>query len=269
MDVQPSTETKGVRMNAEELYSTVCDLSLNAHEPSGAARLHALVEAEWPRVSEREANAEDAEVCRLAMLASAQRQDFRAVRLWRARALARFASIGWVEGVAYILMSEALEELARENDDYARGQTLDLLKPSVLALGILAEMERFAVGPGSGFQLGSSAPSQMVVKRLYHEKRGFLLLLSGAFDEAGASYDRAYEAAGTHKRGQVKVRLGRCLVDYLAADSADVRDRIAQQTDLLHQEALDASSLDVAQTAELNAKVMRRGGLDLIPYEIL
>ena len=108
-----------------------------------------------------------------------------------------------------------------------------------------------------------------VLKRLYHEKRGFLLLLGGAYDEAAASYDRAYEAAGTHHRGLVKVRLGRCLVDYLAANSAEGRDRIGHKTDLLGQEALKASSPDVAQTAELNAEVMRRGGSKLIPYEIL
>lgn len=247
----------------------VHELFVDAHTSAGAARLRALVDSEWPRVKEREANAEDAEVCRLAMLAAAHVQDYGAVRLWRARALARFAAIGWVEGTASIIMGEAFMELARVNDDYSRGRTLNLIQPSSVALGVLGELERFTVGQGSGFQLGPSSPSQAVLKRLYHEKRGFLLLLGGAYHEAGASYDRAYDAAGTHQRGQVKVRLGRFLVDYLAADNSDARGRIAQQTDLLRQEALGASSLDVAETAAANVQVMRRGGSELLPYEIL
>lgn len=256
-------------MNAKELYSSVHELFVDAYTSAGAARLQALVDSEWPQVREREANAEDAEVCRLAMLAAAHMQNYGAVRLWRARALARFAAIGWVEGIASIIMGEAFVELARANDDYSRGRTLDLIKPSRVALGVLGELERFTVGRGSGFHLGPSSPSQAVLKRLYHEKRGFLLLLGGAYDEARASYDRACDAAGTHQRGQVKVRLGRCLVDYLAADNADARARIAQRTDLLRQEALGASSLDIAETAEINVQVMRQGGSELLAYEIL
>lgn len=256
-------------MNAEELYSRVYELSMDAHTTAGAARLHALVDAEWLTVSERSANAEDAEVCRLAMLAAVQTRDYGAVRLWRARALARFAAIGWVEGIAYIVMGEAFVELAQVNDGYSQGRTLDLIKPSGVGLGVLAELERFTVGQGSGFQLGPSAPSQAVLKRLIHEKRGFLLLLSGEYVEARAAYDLAYDAAGANRRGQIKVRLGRCLADYLAAGTAEQRERVAQQTELLGQEALEASSPDVAETAEINSNVMREGGLALVPYELL
>lgn len=78
-----------------------------------------------------------------------------------------------MEGIAYIVMGEAFVELAQVNDGYSQGRTLDLIKPSGVGLGVLAELERFTVGQGSGFQLGPSAPSQAVLKRLIHEKRGF------------------------------------------------------------------------------------------------
>jgi hypothetical protein len=203
------------------------------------------------------------------MLAAVQREDFSAVRLWRTRALARFTAIGWVEGVALLIMGEAFSELARVNDDYPAGRTLDLIRPSAVALGIISELERFTVGQGTEFRLGPSAPSQPVLRRLFHEKRGFLLLLDGDYDSARASYDKALVAAGSHQRGRVKVRLGRLLVDYVSLESDDGKDGIATETLELSQGARNASSTDVAEAAETNATVMREGGRNLLPYEIL
>jgi hypothetical protein len=189
--------------------------------------------------------------------------------MWRARALARFAAIGWVEGVASLIMGDALAELSRENNDYATGRTLDVIRPSAVALRIMEELERFTTGPDSGFRLGPASPSQPVLRRFFFEKRGFLLLLDGDFDAARESYDRALEAAGESVRGQVKVRLGRLLVDYLMRSGLEGGGAIAAETEALGQKALETSSADVARTAFINASVMRDGRAELRPYEIL
>jgi hypothetical protein len=256
-------------VDAEKLYAEVAQLFLEAHTGDGGTRLLAFVGDHWSDIAARPANPHDAEVCRLAMLAAAHAQDFGPVRLWRSRALARFSAIGWVEGVGSIIIGEAFVELARKNNDYTAGRTLDVIKSSDVALGVLAELERFTVGSGSGCRLGPGSPSQAVLKRLLHEKRGFLLLLSGDYDAARESYSRALEAAGTNRRGQVKVQLGRLLVDYLDAEDAQQHGHIAEETARLGREASEASSPDVAETAEVNAKVMREGGQALAPYEIL
>lgn len=69
---------------------------------------------------------------------------------WRARALSRFVTTGWNEGVAALLVGNAFVELGRVNDDYPNGQFLDVIKPAPAALAILDEAETFAAGKGSG-----------------------------------------------------------------------------------------------------------------------
>lgn len=254
---------------AADLYRRVADLYLTAHTPQGGAQLVALVEASWAGLASREPCPEDAEVCRLVMLTAAQAQDYSAVRLWRARALSRFTAIGWVEGVAAIIMGEAFAELARENHDYTNGRTLDVIRPSAAALGILSEIERFTVGEGTPFVLGPGSPSRPVLRRLFYEKRGFLQLLTGDHDAAGHSYDLALTAAEASPRGRVKVRLGRLLIDYLQLQGREGAEVIATETEALAGEAFRAASPDVSQTADLNAAVMRQRGQQLVPYEIL
>lgn len=256
-------------MQPSELYEHAAELYLNAHTSTGSTALITLVEDEWPALASRDPNPHDAETCRLVMLATAQAQDYPAVRLWRARALARFTAIGWLEGVGTILMSEAFTELAHINSDYSNGRTLDVVRPSKAALGIMEEVERFTVEPGSGIRLGPSSPSQPFLKRLFHENRGLLQLLLGDFEAARHSYDQALVAAGDHARGRIKVRLGRLLVDYLSDPDNSRRSELATKTAELGHEAAHAQSPDVAETAATNAAAMRAGSRKISPYAIL
>ncbi len=255
-------------MDAESLYDTIADLDTESHEEEHGRALLALAAEQWPALSSRKANAFDAETCRLVMLAAAKHDEFEALRLWRARALSRFTAVGWVEGVASILMSEAFTELSRENDFYAAGRTLDVIVPSATALAMLEEIERFTEGPGSGIELSRRSPSQASLRRLFHEKRGFLLLLAGDHQESRAAYERAL-AAAANERGKIKVRLGIELVDYSAALAAGGVLPSGDETRHLGGAASAAQSGDIAETATLNAGVMDSGGRALHPYEIL
>lgn len=259
-------------LDPQDLYDEVCKLFLLAHTADGAERLVRLADEQWPRLASRASTPQDAEMCRLTMLALVQQQAFAVARIWRARSMARFAQLGWVEGVGILLMGDAFVELARANDDYRAGRTLDVLRSSATALAVIDEVERIAYGEPSGFGLGPGSPTQPVLRRLAHEKRGFLLLIAGDLEAARTSYDRAYEAAGTHPRGRVKVTLGRLLVDYVAAaDAADptARLQLADDTERWGREAGAVGAADIAEVAEANAPVMRAGDRALLGYEIL
>lgn len=258
------------RMDAPGLYAAVSEASVIAHTHDGAVAVVDLANDNWDDIARREANAEDAETCRLVALAAAQLEDFPALRLWRARALSRFAAIGWTEGVASILMGEAFAELARVNGDYPDGKTLDRLRASSVALGIFDEMERFAFGPGSGFRLGPGSPTRDVIKRFFHEKRGFLLLIGSTANRVAArrSYELALEAAQDNERGQVKVKLGLALIDYLESPSRSASEAI-DRTEELGKAALALGRQDLSDIAAMNVHVMRAGGDALHAYEIL
>lgn len=157
------------------------------------------------------------------------------------------------------MMADAFTELAERNDDYAEGRTLDVLKPSDVALTALDEVERIAYGEPSGHALGPSSPSPAVLRRLVHEKRGFLLLLASDHAAALAAYDRALEEAGDHTCGQVKVGLGQLLVEYVAAADSPARAEIADHTEHLGREASLLGNADISEIAERNAASMRSG----------
>ena len=251
------------------LYAKVWDLFPSSYTIDGAERLVRLAEDQWPHLATRASNPHDAETCRLTMLALVQQQSFERASAWRARSLVRYAQIGWTEGIGSLLIGEAFVEFARRNDDYAAGRTLDVLVPSDTALAVMDEVERLAYGEPSGFALAPGSPSQAGLRRLVHEKRGFLLLVAGAHPAALAAYHRALESAGDHPRGRVKVSLGRLLVDYYSTTEPDVRARLAEETERLGREAAGIGSADIAEIAERNAAEMRRGGRALTAYEIL
>lgn len=250
------------------LYERVAEMSDNAHTPEGGRALLEFLVTEWPAMSSRASTPEDAEVCRLAMLAALDASDFAIANVWRARALARFATIGWTEGVGSILMGIAFQELDQVNDHYRDGQTLDAIRPSKAALAIMDELERFTHGRSSGFDLGPRSPTQAVVRRFYFEKRGLLLLLDGDYDAARNSYMKALEAAAGNVRGEIKVNLGLALVHYLAA-GAQADTFASEATAKLGNTAQDAGHLDLASLAAANSKVMLIGGRGVQAYEIL
>lgn len=255
-------------LSSDELFAKVFALA----PANDAAAALELADREWPGVHTRAANAADAETCRLAMLSCLDPgiADHGRAATWRARALARFALIGWREGVASILMAGAFTALAQANRDYADGKTLDVVVGSDEALLVLDELEPFTVEPGSGITVGTRSPTPQLVRRFLYEKRGFLLLLAGRYADARASYAEAAGAAATSPRGSIKVRAGLALVDYRAAldGDGDPADALAR-TEAVATDARELGEADLVRDAEHNAAVMRAGGTDLVAYEIL
>jgi tetratricopeptide (TPR) repeat protein len=250
---------------AEELYSQIADLAPSI-DPKAALLLG---NAHWEAMSARDPNPHDAESCRLLSLAAIEQEtpDFLLADLWRDRALELFTRVGWYEGVATVLMSKAFKALAVRNDDFPQGKTLDVIKGSADAASQMDEMlPILQLGP-SGFSVGDRSPSLEVVRRFYHEKRGFLLLAMGRLDDARDSYRRAADAAVGNPRGTVKVRLGTALVDYMAGSRtmalADTRSAVADAC------TLGRDGVDLVRDGEYNITVMERGGEELRPYEIL
>lgn len=247
----------------EEIYGQIADLAPSG-DPAAALRLGA---AHWAEMSARDPNAHDAESCRLLSLAAFEQKpsDVVTAEVWRTRALARFALVGWHEGVATVLMGRALAELSRVNDDYADGATLDVIRGSEAALDHLNELELFLRIEPSGFSVGPRSPSQSVLARMLPEKKGLLLLALGRLGEARASYEEAAFVAKGNPRGEVKTRLGRALVDYMAGE-----ERLAlTETRSAVELAQKMGEEDLVEIGQHNASAMERGGHDLRPYEIL
>lgn len=252
-------------MLAEQLYRAIADLAPSV-DPKAAL---ALGERHWPEIAARDPNPYDAETCRLLSLAVVVEQpsDALLADVWRTRALTRFALTGWHEGVASVAMGRSFVALAHVNNDYRRGVTLDVLKGSQAAVDILDELKPFLQVPSSGISVGPRSPSQPVLARFLHEKRGFLLMLLGLLDEARESYELAASVAEGNARGTVKVQLGRVLVEYIAGahETALAETRTAVGT----ARELGRDGEDLVEIGEHNIAVMERGGRDLRPYEIL
>ncbi|MBE2318339.1 hypothetical protein DVA67_020325 [Solirubrobacter sp. CPCC 204708] len=246
-------------LTAAELYAKAAELFRDDQEA-----LLELMHAQLESIEAREPNGHDAESCRLAMLAAAPVGA--QVGLWRARALARFGSVGWLEGVAMMIMSDAFRQLSVVNDDYVRGRTLDRMQMSEEALQMLRELRHFTAGERR-FDFG---PTPALVARVLPEKSGFMLTVAGRLDEARASYERALAETKGDERGTIKVQAGLEVVGYLQAlaDGAQT-EPFATATADLAERAAAAGQPDIARDAAHNAEVMRHRGRDLAPYEIL
>jgi tetratricopeptide (TPR) repeat protein len=219
----------------------------------------------------REPNSFDAESCRLLSLAAIEQNppDINLGEVWRTRALVRFTLIGWHEGVGAVLLARAFGALSIENGDYpdGNGKTLDVMRGSSAAVDILDEIVSLMDAAPSGIRVGTRSLDKDLLERFYYEKRGFFLLALGRLDDARASYVRAAEvaAAAGSKRGQVKVRLGRALVEYASGS----REVALAETRVAVDDARTLGEDDLVKTGEQNLTVMERGGIDLHPYEIL
>lgn len=250
---------------AEHLYREIADLAPSV-DPEAAL---ALGEQHWAEITGREPNPHDAETCRLLSLAAIEQQppDFVLADVWRTRALTRFALTGWHEGVAWVAMGRAFVALAQVNNDYPGGQTIDVIEGSMSAVDILDELKPFLQVPPSGISVGPRSPSQSVLARFLHEKRGFLLLLLRLLDEARESYEQAAVAAQGNARGAVKVRLGRALVEYVAGE----HQLAVAETKAAVREAreLGRDGEDLVEIGAYNISVMETDGSNLRPYEIL
>ena len=84
-------------------------------------------------------------------------------------------------------------------------------------------------------------------------------------DEAKASYEKAVVVAKGNPRGEVKTRLGRALVDYVAGEER----RALAETRSAVELAQKMGEEDLVEIGQHNISVMARDGQDLRPYEIL
>ena len=252
-------------MSAVDLNRQIAILAPSV-DPKAALRLGETYSAE---ITARDPNPHDAESCRLLSLAATEQDppDFALATQWRDRALDLFTRIGWYEGIAAVLMAKAFIALAKRNDDFPRGKTLDVIEGSEDAVDLMDEILPFLQRDPTGITVGELSPSHAVLSRWYHEKRGFFLLALDRVGEARESYELAAEAAAGNPRGTVKVRLGRALVDYVAGshDTAlpDTRNAVDDAR------RLGPGSQDLVEYGERNIAVMEEDGHDLRPYEIL
>ncbi len=104
-----------------------------------------------------EANAEDAETCRLAMLAASSVKDHSAVAVWRERCLERAKAIGWREAEGFIYIGKILALLSTDiNESIA---TLDTLRVLPGAEAFLHKAQALLNRGPTGIELGAHAPS--------------------------------------------------------------------------------------------------------------
>jgi len=247
-----------------ELYQWTSDAFASIRTDADAEALVSTLTDAFAEMT-RPASPEDAETCRLAMLAALQSPETVATTLvWRARALSRAVVVGWTECVAAIAMGEAFSLLATANDQFVRGRTLDVLQPAPLALSALMELEVYLQATDSGIRLGPSSPSRALIRRFLYEKRGFLLLVAGEFNRARESYEDAAREAEGQPRGEVKVALGAALVEYLAGSAVG-----AEPTRALLERARAGCWNDLVAAAEHNVVAMEKGRSDVLGYEIL
>jgi hypothetical protein len=257
-------------MTPRQLFEVVVGLRGRADD-----ELLRTVAGEWPAMESRRATPEDAETCRLAMLAAMALSWHSINILWQARAYVKFLALDWREGVASVVMTNAFRLLAIANDNYPQGRSYDVLHPAPEAVKVLEALRPFAIGPGSGFDVG---PTPALVARFIDEKSGFLLTLEKRWDEAEAAYDRALaqvaadpDASGD-PHGKLRVQLGRELVRYLreSASGGDGRAAAAATAQLVKDnEELLKGHHRLSEIAGGNASRMLSGRADVLPYELL
>lgn len=247
----------------EDDARTLYDQLAEAWSSANPGTAHRLAVEAWAAMSSRDPNKYDAESARLASI-DAARIDSSQTMLWRMRALARYAAIGWHEGVGAIILSESFSVLSRENDDYPRGRRIDVVRGSTMALEILDEVGTLATRPSSGISVGPRSPSPQLLTRFFYERRALHLLLLRRLSEASEAYRLATEHAES-ERGRLRARAGAALVRYLEGDREDARRATAS----VLLDATDSGDEDVAASAVANLAVMDADRDDLATYDIL
>ena len=191
-----------------------------------------LMTRQWPVVQAREPSKEDAESCRLAMLANYELRNYRGGSVWRVRALLKAVSARWLDGVIVLVQTEALRIQGQANDD------LPPLDPDYRvvqqALDVYEELRPYAGTDGSD---GLVQPSPRMIGRLYHDKRALMALGQGRYDEAVELYDQAMAFTVGDDRGPLLISGGRALCQYLAADSETDENAAIDATRTLCEDA--------------------------------
>lgn len=237
--------------------------------------LFRLARDNWPAAVDEDLPEGISEVCRYAFIRSVQTNRIDQ-HLWRARALTAAVITGARDTAAGLLLQAFFVEIdvtvKREQAGYEHGFHMARL--------ILDEMTRL---------LPADAPRWAeLFDRLYHEKRGFALLMEGTgggrpspeglvlLGEAETDYLSALAASGGDVRGMLKVRGGIALVRYLrlAHAPADVvaesKGPFLEETRAVNSSAAVAGHRDVADWAATNADVMDWGKfVGWTPYEVV
>jgi tetratricopeptide (TPR) repeat protein len=233
----------------------------------GDPDLRALVDTmreHWPEVQLREPAVEDAEACRLAMLASYDLKEYRAGYVWRVRALTQALLAEWMDGVIVIVQTEALRIQGQVNDDRP------LFDPGYRvvdqAVQILEEIRPYAgdVGPAAPVQ-----PSPRMIGRLYCDKRALILLAQGKYAEAHDSYERAKRYASGDDRGTLLIAGGQALCRYLAAGDEPEKEAAIAATREVERKANAAGQIRIRDRAQQNLAVMAERRSDLVAYDTL
>jgi hypothetical protein len=247
--------------------SELLDAISGAWASTGHDAALGLAESQEHHLAARPPCAEDAESCRQAMLAAVRANSLEKAAAWRVRAISRFVAVGWISGLAAVMMTELYRVLELANDGYSRGRTLDVLRSSAAAHAVLDELPALAEADMSGFPFG---PDPSLIHRFVAEKRGLLYCLERDYERAADCYARALLVAEGDPRGLVKVRAGALLAEYLEARGIGTADPgFAERTKAISTEATLAGQDDVAGWAAGNARAIKAGSPELVPYEML
>lgn len=200
-----------------------------------------------------------AEVCRHASVRAAQmkREDH---HLWRARAMtaavlqgSRDTAAGLLLHAFFVTTIITLEQGSREGHEHAR-KILDLMK-----------------------MLVEDSPRSRLFGRLYHEKRGFSLLMEASnggapvpaslplLDAAVAEFARAGDFTQGDERGALKLRGSQALVHYLKLahhaqhEIESAKQPLLEETRRVMAASFAAGYADIEEWARRNAAMMERG----------
>jgi hypothetical protein len=223
----------------------------------------ALATAEWPRMKGREPNREDAESCRLTMLALYKLGRQNEGRVWRVRAMLGSARAGWPIGVAALVTGEAFQLQSEANAGVAPSDPAYVLVEE--SLEILDELLPL-IGPEGPD--GLPQPSPELLGRIYHEKRAFLLFAGRRFADAQRDYESAGNYVRHDDRGRLKVAGGLAACRYASDPEANAIATIAA-TEAVAAESSELGHVEIHRIAAANLDRMRAGRLDLVPYETL
>lgn len=237
---------------------------------SDPASVLAEVAQEWESIGHnRPPHAEDAEVCRQAMLAATSLGQPADARIWRMRALSRFVAVGWGVGAAAVLMTQMHEALSLANEGYVRGTTIDVLVPSDEAMAVLRELEPFAT-PDADDPRFDFGPTARLIARFVVEKQAMLHTIAGDYAAAERGYSAAAELAVDEPRGALKIRGGRLLVRYLdALDKGADTEQFSNLANELASEAAASDQLDIVAWASHNVSAMSVRSKSVQLYEML
>ena len=182
-------------------------------------------------MARRQPLADDAESCRMTMLAyydlheTYVEEDYLNGYVWRVRSLIRAAASEYLEGVLKLVQTETFRIQGEANrfrdpespERFVRRKSSDpdyVVVPE--AYDILDEMRPFVDGA-----LAGDLPD--IIGRIYWEKRAFLLYAERRYEEAIAEYSNALAYAGDDPRGSTKVRGGLANCWYLSSNDPDMR----------------------------------------------